>query len=284
MSMLKIALPNKGALSEDSVGLVNEAGYRCKRYSRELAVWDADNQVEFIFLRPRDIAVYVANRTLDMGITGRDLAMDSNVGYSELLELGIGRSAFRYAVPKDSGLTPDKFGNLTIATSFKTLVTNDLEKRNIAARVVKLDGAVEISVQLGVAHVIADVVESGRTLKEAGLITVGEPILRSEAIVISGDPSIVRTKPAKTFIDRLKGVITAKNYVVIEYDCPKAKLDDACKITPGLESPTIAPLSDADWVAVKAMVERKEMHARIDDLDELGAKGIIVSRISTCRI
>ena len=282
--MLKIALPNKGALSEESVRLVNEAGYRCKRYSRELAVWDADNEVEFIFLRPRDIAIYVANQTLDLGITGRDLAGDSGASVVELLPLGVGKSMFRYAVPKDSGLTPETLGGLSIATSYANLLRADLEKRKVDAKVVKLDGAVEISVQLGVADAIADVVESGRTLKEAGLIAVGDPILASEAVVITATQEIIKTRSVRIFIERLKGVITARNYVVIEYDCPKSKLDAACKLTPGIESPTIAPLSDPNWVAVKAMVERKEMHARIDALSEMGAKGILVSPISTCRI
>lgn len=282
--MLKIALPNKGALSEESVRLVKEAGYRCKRYSRELAVWDAENQVEFIFLRPRDIAIYVANRTLDIGITGRDLAGDSGARVVELLELGIGKSTFRYAVPKDSGLVPEKFDKLRIATSYAKLVESDLAKRNIDAQVVKLDGAVEISVQLGVADAIADVVESGRTLKEAGLVTVGDPILASEAVVISAGKEITKERAVRVFIERLKGVITARNFVVIEYDCPKSKLASACELTPGIESPTIAPLSDPDWVAVKAMVERKAMHARIDALADIGAKGILVSPISTCRI
>ena len=282
--MLKIALPNKGALSEESMRLVNESGYRCKRYGRELAVWDSDNDIEFIFLRPRDIAIYVANRTLDMGITGRDLSMDSGAMVVELLGLGIGDSTFRYAVPKGSGLSPERFGGLRIATSYATLVEKDLESRGIEATVVKLEGAVEISVQLGVADAIADVVESGRTLKEAGLETVGEPILSSEAVVIAPDSKTGDEKPAHIFIERLKGVITARNYVLIEYDCPKAKLEVACAVTPGIESPTVAPLSDPRWVAVKAMVRRKEMHARIDALAEMGAKGILVSPISTCRI
>jgi ATP phosphoribosyltransferase len=282
--MLRIALPNKGALSEESVLLVNEAGYRCKRYGRELAVWDPENDVEFIFLRPRDIAIYVANRTLDMGITGRDLARDAGVSITELLALGIGKSMFQYAVPKGSGLSPDKLGGLRIATSYATLVRNHLAESGIEATVVKLDGAVEISVQLGVADAIADVVESGRTLKEAGLETVGEPILLSEAVVISADSKMAEVKPARIFIERLKGVITARNYVLIEYDCPKSKLDAACALTPGIESPTISPLNDPGWVAVKAMVERGQMHSRIDALAEIGAKGILVSPISICRI
>jgi ATP phosphoribosyltransferase len=282
--MLKIALPNKGALSEESVRMVNEAGYRCKRYGRELAVWDPENDVEFIFLRPRDIAVYVANCTLDMGITGRDLARDSGTPVAELLALGIGKSAFRFAAPKGSGLTPETLNGLRIATSYTTLVRDYLTATGMDAAVVKLDGAVEISVQLGVADVIADVVESGRTLTEAGLETIGEPLLLSEAIVISADPKTAEEKPARIFLERLKGIITARNFVLIEYDCPRSKLDAACMLTPGIESPTISPLNDPGWVAVKAMVEKRAMHSCIDALAEMGAKGILVSTISICRI
>ena len=282
--MLRIALPNKGSLSEDAVRLVKEAGYRCKRYGRELALTDDENQVEFIFLRPRDIAIYVSNKILDMGVTGRDLAVDSGGDYNELLPLKFAGSTFRYAVPKDSGLIPDAFSGLRIATSYPTLVRNDLARRGVDASVVRLDGAVEISIQLGVADAIADVVESGRTLKDAGLEVVGDPVLKSEAILITSIPDLEKRAEVKTFVERLRGIVVAREYVVIEYDCRKEIMDAACKLTPGIEAPTIAPLYEDGWVAVKSMVKEREMNLIMDQLSALGAKGIIVSTIQTCRI
>lgn len=282
--MISIAVPNKGALSEAAVNLIKEAGYKCKRSSRELVVRDTSNNMEFYFLRPRDIAIYVTNGILDMGITGMDLALDSKAEVEELLPLNFGNSSFYYAVNKDSGLTPDKFEGKRIATSYPNIVKNDLELRGVEAEVIKLDGAVEISIELGVADAIADVVESGRTLIEAGLATVGEPIMKSEAVVIARNNEIAEKKEVSTFLKRLEGIVVAREYAMIEYDVKKDLLDECCKITPGIEAPTISPLNEDDWVAVKSMTKKKTINNIIDQLAELGAKGIIATEIKTCRI
>ncbi|MGE4286779.1 MAG: ATP phosphoribosyltransferase [Phycisphaerae bacterium] len=282
--MLKIAVPNKGSLSEVSIDLISKAGYKCKRYGKELSITDKANDIEFIYLRPRDIAIYVGRGILDLGITGRDLALDSKSDVSELLGLGIGTSRFFYGVPAELNITPDELGGKRIATSYPNIVRADLERRGIEAEVVKLDGAIEISVRLGVADAIADVVESGRTLVAAGLKTIGEPIMTSEAAVIAKSRSRLEEPPVKLFIDRLNGIIVAREYVIIEYDVQQSALEKACGITPGIESPTISPLSKAGWVAVKAMLPRKATNPAIDALVEIGAKGIIITQIQTCRI
>jgi ATP phosphoribosyltransferase len=282
--MIKIALPNKGTLSEDAIRLVTEAGYKCKRSSSELVIHDLANQVDFYFLRPRDIAIYLGNGFLDLGITGRDLVLDSEAEVIELLPLNFGHSSFFYAVPKGSGLTPDQFNGKRIATSYPHLVEHDLKKRGFTSQIVKLDGAVEISIKLGVADAIADVVQSGKTLEEAGLMTVDKPLLKSEAVLIARSMDITRKEDADLFIKRLKGIIVAREYVIVEYDIPKESLSKACAITPGIESPTIAPLSNVNWAAVKAMVKKAEMNSIIDQLAAVGAKGIIVTDIRTCRI
>ena len=282
--MLQIALPNKGSLAEEAVGLVRAAGYACRRDEKELVALDPDNGVEFFFLRPRDIPVYVHGGVLPVGITGRDLAQDSGSGVTELLPLGFGRSVFRYAVPRDSSLTPERFGGLRIATSYPNLVAQDLRRRGLTAETVRLDGAVEISVRLGVADAVADVVQSGRTLEQAGLKIVGEPVLNSEAVVIGRDPAAAREPAIARFLERLRGIVVARDYVMVEYDVPRTALEPACKVTPGLASPTIAPLSDPAWVAVKAMAKRQQVNAILDALAALGAKGIIITDIRTCRI
>jgi ATP phosphoribosyltransferase len=247
-------------------------------------VSDQANGIDFIFLRPRDIAVYVGNGVLDMGITGRDLAVDSKAGVEEILPLNFGNSRFRYAVPRDSGLEPDKFNGLRIATSYPEIVRLDLEKRGVEAKIIRLDGAVEVSVQLGVADAIADVVESGRTLKEAGLHVVGEPLMNSEAILIARDKAIAENPEVKRMLGRLRGILVARTYAMVEYDISRDKLEDACQITPGIEAPTVAPLSNNDWVAVKAMIVSKESNHVMDELHKLGARGIIVTDIRSCRI
>ncbi len=282
--MLKIAVPNKGALSEKSVALIKESGYKCKRSSRELVVRDYANDIEFFYLRPRDIALYVSAGIVDMGVTGRDLAIDSEAEYSEILPLNFGNSRFFYATPKDSGLTPDGFEGKRIATSYPTIVKKDLAERGVNASVVKLDGAVEISIELGVADAIADVVESGRTLVEAGLATVGEPIMNSEAIIISRSKDLLKDEKVATFIKRIEGILVARQYVMVEYDAPSSILEEVTKLTPGIESPTISPLNEEGWVAVKSMVKSKGVNDLIDKLADAGAKGIFVSEIKTCRI
>lgn len=282
--MLKIAIPNKGNLSEKTVKLFEEAGYRCRRVGRELVVEDSENDIEFFFLRPRDIAVYVGRGLLDLGVTGRDLAMDSQTDTVEVLPLNFGKSVFRYAVPKDSDLVPGKFGGLRIATSYSKLVKDHLDSIGVEAQVVRLDGAVEISIQLGVADAIADVVETGSTLVQAGLKIVGDPVMSSEAIVVGRDDAIREHPAVVILVERLMGIIVAREYAMIEYDIPKDRIDQVSELTPGIESPTLAPLSKPDWVAVKSMIKHKDANRIMDSLKALGATGIIVTDIRSCRI
>jgi ATP phosphoribosyltransferase len=149
--------------------------------------------------------------------------------------------------------------------------------------VIELDGAVEISVQLGVADVVADVVESGRTLAQHDLVPFGEPLCRSEAVLVQrrGAPE---TAGITQLAARLQGVVFAQNYMMLDYDCPRSLLDKAVEITPGLESPTVAPLAEQDWVAVRAMVSRGGANAVMDELAALGARAILVSDIRSCRL
>lgn len=280
---LKLALPNKGALSEGAVNLLIKAGYRCKRSGRELVIQDAENKIDFVFLRPRDIALYVGSGIIDAGITGIDLTVDSGAEVETIFQLGFGKSRFCFAAPKEKKMSVEQFNGLRIATSYPNLLKGELAKRNLDCKVVKLDGAVEISIALGVADAIADVVESGATMKEAGLEIVGEPMLYSEAVVI-GTKAVADRPEMALLIARIKGIMRAAEYVMVEYDIERSKLEEACRITPGIEAPTIAPLANPDWVAVKSMVKRKESNAVMDQLYQLGGRGIIVMEISACRL
>ena len=282
--MLQVAIPNKGALSEKAIALLTDAGYSCSRSGRELILTDQENEVNFLFLRPRDIAVYVGNGVLDLGITGRDLMLDSGAQVEELMPLEFGRSRFCYAVPANSGLTVEDLNGKRIATSYPELLRQDLARRGYTAQIVKLDGAVEISVRLGVADAIADVVESGRTLVEAGLAVIGEPMLHSEAVLIGRSGELRDNPDVKILLGRIRGILLARTYAMIEYNIPRAQLDAVCAITPGIESPTVAPLSNSDWVAVKSMIRRKESNRIMDELYAAGARGILVTELRSCRI
>lgn len=281
--MLRIAVPNKGSLADASILILKEAGYRQRVDSRDLVLLDADNGVEFYYLRPRDIAIYVGSGELEAGITGRDLLIDSGASAQELLSLDFGSSTFRFAGPAKESLEVKDLAGKRIATAYPGLVDEHLKSLNISASVVRLDGAVESSIRLGVADVIADVVSTGNTLRQAGLEIFGEPILTSEAILIKGRES-KSSQELEILIRRLQGVVTARQYVLLDYDIERNHLEKACAITPGLESPTISPLQKAGWVAVRAMVLRKDTNRLMDELWALGARGILVTDIHACRL
>lgn len=281
--MLRIAVPNKGSLSEPSAAMLREAGYRTRRDPKELIVTDAANGVELFYLRPRDIAVYVGSGTVDCGITGRDLLLDSGSAAVEVLALGFGASTFRYAARPGTASALADIGGHRVATSYQGLVEKHLADHGIQAEVVRLDGAVETAITLGVADVIADVVETGTTLRQQGLEVFGEPILRSEAVLIRNHTS-TEEAALEVLHRRILGVVTARTYVMLDYDCPIALVEEACEITPGLESPTVSPLHDKGWVAVRAMVPRAETNQIMDRLYGLGARAILVTDIMACRI
>jgi ATP phosphoribosyltransferase len=281
--MLRIAVPNKGSLAESSIAILKEAGYRQRTDSRDLVLADPNNGVEFYYLRPRDIAIYVGSGELEAGITGRDLLIDSGASAEEVLSLDFGGSTFRFAAPVGSNFSLSSIDGKRVATAYPGLVENFLLQKNIAASVVRLDGAVESSVRLGVADLIADVVSTGNTLRQAGLEIFGDEILVSEAVLIKGAG---KELPAglEILIRRLQGVVTARQYVLLDYDVPKNVVNQACAITPGLESPTISPLQKEDWLAVRAMVKKSETNRLMDELWALGARGILVTDIHACRL
>lgn len=281
--MLKIAIPNKGSLADSSIAILKEAGYRQRTDSRDLVLVDSENNVEFYYLRPRDIALYVGSGELEAGITGRDLLIDSGASAVEVLALDFGGSTFRFAGPANEKLNLSNLNGKRVATAYPGLVNDFLEKNSIKAEVVRLDGAVESSVRLGVADLIADVVSTGNTLRQAGLAIFGDPILVSEAVLITRS-STNMPQGLEILQRRLQGVVTARQYVLLDYDIPKASVEKACAITPGLESPTISPLQKEDWVAVRAMVLRKDTNRLMDELWALGARGILVTDIHACRL
>ncbi len=281
--MLRVAVPNKGQLAEPARSMLTEAGYLRSASTRDLMVHDPDNDVEFFFLRPRDIAIYVGEGTLDLGITGRDMLLDSGAKADEVLPLGFAPSTFRLAAPRGVATTPEQLAGRRIATSYAGVLHDWLQRTGLDARVVRLDGAVENAVALGVADAVADVVATGTTLRRAGLEMIGEPILVSEALLVrrTGAPEI----PAvETFVRRLQGVMVARAYVLVDYDIRTDRLDAACAITPGIESPTVSSLHDPQWSAVRAMVPALDVHRVMDDLYELGARGILVTDIHACRL
>ena len=283
MSLLRVAVPNKGALSASASEILRESGYRQRDDSKQLTLVDDENGVDSFYLRPLDIALYVGVGTLDVGITGRDLLCDSGAQAHEVRPLGFGRSRFRFAGPAGRYADLAELAGLRIATSYVGVVCAFLEERGIEASVVRLDGAVETSIQLGVADVVADVVETGSTLRQAGLEVFGETILDSEAVLITRSSA---EPPAgfEVFKRRLDGVLVARSYVMMDYDIESQHVAAAVALTPGIESPTVSPLHKDGWVAVRAMVPRQGAQRLMDELWDLGARGILLTEINACRL
>jgi ATP phosphoribosyltransferase len=288
--MLRVALPNKGTLAEPAATMMREAGYRQRSDPRDLSIADEENNIEFFYLRPKDIATYVGSGDLQLGVTGADLKEESGSQVQSLLELGFGASKFRYAALDNGEIkTVDDLEGKRIATSYPRLVRAHLARARVRAEIVKLDGAVEISVHLGLADAVADVVSSGRTLRQHGLAVIGDPIAESQATLIEREPRPDREQTAevaamkRVFTERLRGVVLARQYLMMEYDCPKSVKDAAVKITPGLQAPTISPLDDDNWVAVRSMVRRTKANKVMDQLAALGAKAILTTDIRSCR-
>lgn len=281
--MLRIAIPNKGTLSGPAAEMLREAGYRQRSDARDLVCRDDANNVEFFYLRPRDIATYVGSGDLDLGITGRDLLVDAGSPAQEVLDLDFGGATFRFAARPETLSSIDEIGGRRIATAYPGVVERHLAERGLKADVIRLDGAVENAVRLGVADVVADVVSTGATLRQAGLVIVGDPILRSSAVLIqrSGAPG---SPQIDQLVRRLQGVLVARRYVMLAYDVRADLLERATALTPGIESPTVSPLHREGWVAVQAMVLRAEVHRTMDELYSVGARAILVTDITACRL
>ena len=280
--LLRVAVPNKGSLSQSSAEMLRESGYRQRQDSKELTLIDDENGVEFFYLRPRDIALYVGEGTLDVGITGRDLLLDSGAKAEEALPRGFGGSRFHFAGPRGKYAALTDLAGQRIATSYVGVVRTFLEEHGIEATVTRLDGAVETSIQLGVADVIADVVETGSTLRAAGLETFGETILESEAVLVIRGGEV--PSGFEVFKRRLEGVLVARTYVMMDYDIPSENVSAAVGLTPGIESPTVSPLHREGWVAVRAMVPRGGAQRLMDELYDIGARGILLTDIHACRL
>jgi ATP phosphoribosyltransferase len=279
--MIKVALPNKGQLFERTLEIMSACGYRVNKSSRSLSTLDNENQVEFFFLRPTDIPLYVSNGILDAGITGKDFVAEKGLNPTLLFALNYGYSKLCAAAPVALGLRSlAELRGKRIATSFPNLVSRHFPEREL---IVELEGAVEISVHLGIADAIVDIVETGGTLKQAGLGVIGEPLFESQAALFA-HPGREEQEELVVLRNRLQGKVLAQEYMMVEYDAPQDLLKTACAITPGIESPTVMSLEKQGWFSVKSMVGRKQAQKLMDELSRIGCRGIVLTSIDSVRI
>lgn len=283
-TLLRVAVPNKGQLAEAARNMLLSAGYRQRTDSKELTLVDMEHEVEFYYIRPRDIAVYVGRGDLDVGITGRDMLLDSHADAQEVMALGFGAARFRFAAPAGKGMDESQLAGQRIATSYAGLLETYLEGRGIEAEIVHLDGAVESAIRLGVAEVVADVVDTGTTLRKAGLEVFGDPICESEAILIQRSGRDDDSPGIEALKTRLHSVMVAQNYIMMDYNVHQADLDATLELAPGVDGPTISSLAREGWLAVRALVPRKGAHRLMDRMYDAGARGILLTELAACRL
>ncbi|HCK72347.1 MAG TPA: ATP phosphoribosyltransferase [Planctomycetaceae bacterium] len=283
MTNLRIGLPSKGRLAEVSEQLLKKAGLKFRRQNRSLFARVSDMPVDIIFLRTDDIPVLCAEGALDMGITGSDLVAEADVDLDERLQLGVGKCRLAICVPDDGDFNDAaSLDGQRIATSFPTVTRKYLGQHGAEAHLVKLTGSVEIMISLGIADAIVDLVETGSTLA-ANRLRILDEIGNYQTILVQNKERR-HADLADRIVRRLQGVVIAQGYSLLEYNIPREKLAQAEEITPGYNSPTINPLEDNDWCAVRVMVKSSQVSTVMDQLDELGASAILETQINNCRL
>ncbi|CAG8456744.1 12428_t:CDS:2 [Rhizophagus irregularis] len=249
---LLFAIPKKGRLHEQCISLLKGADINFHRHNRLDIALVKNLPLALIFLPAADIAKFVGDGNVDLGITGQDMVEECEVSdkIDEIMELGFGHCKLQVQVPIKSGI--NKVEELVAACA------------------------------LGLADGIVDLVETGETMKVAGLHAIST-VLETQAILIRNK------NPANPYLvskitSRLKGVIAAKKYVLLNYNIIRDNLREATKITPGRQAPTISPLDDGNWVEVQSMVVKEEVAEIMDKLEEIGARDIMLFKIDNCRV
>lgn len=280
---IRIGLPSKGRLSDLAIDLLKEAGIRFRRQNRSLFAKVRGLPIDIIFLRTDDIPVLCAEGAIDMGVTGADLVAEANVDVDTRLSLNVGKCRLAICVPDDlEFIDPQQLDGKRIATSFTNVTKNFLAEHNATAHLVPLSGSVEIMITLGIADFIVDLVETGSTLA-ANRLKIAHEIGQYETVLIQNKQQR-HSEMAQRVIRRLEGVIIARGYSLLEYNIPQENLEAALKITPGFKSPTITPLDDQQWSAVRVMVKSSEITTVMDQLEEIQASAILETPINNCRL
>jgi ATP phosphoribosyltransferase len=283
MNNLRIGVPSKGRLAELAAELLNQAGLSFRRQDRSLFARVRDMPIDVTFLRPDDIPVLCSEGAIDLGVTGSDLVSESGVELVERLRLGVGKCRLSICVPEDSDFQqPSELGGCRIATSFPRVTQEYLRTHGVDVHLVPITGSVEVMIALGVAEAIVDLVETGSTLA-ANRLRILDEIGRYETVLIQ-NPERRQPDLADRVVRRLEGVVIARSYSLLEYNIPRTKLAEAEKITPGFNSPTVNPLEDPDWCAIRVMVRRNEVIEVMERLEALGASAILETQITNCRL
>ena len=282
--MLRIAVPNKGRLAEQTLLLFEKAGLRAESRVDRALVANLGSEFQAIFVRAQDVPEFVGDGAADLGVTGADLVAESSQTVEELLDLEFGRCRLVVAVRDESPFRDARTldAGTRVATSFPRITSRFFQDLGVDIQVAPVSGAAEIAPHLGVADVIVDLVSTGSTLKVNGLREIGD-ILDSTAWLIANTAAV--QDPAKgeritELVTALESVIRARSKRYLMANVPRARLEEVKKVIPGLSGPTIVEIQNGNgWVAAHAVVDAEEIYKTIIRLKALGAEGILVTPI-----
>ena len=279
---LKIAVPNKGRLSEDVMDLLQRAGLTISKNERTLYATTQDGNYTVIFVRTQDIPGFVSEGVTDLGITGQDIIAESEVPTEDIIELNFGGCRMIVAIKEESLVNrpEDLPDGIKIATSFPNIAKNYFDKLGKKVHITVVTGATEVTPQLGLADVIVDITSSGSTLRNNKLKIIGE-IMQSKAVII-GRPGIKAEQSDKinAFVRAIKSALDAEEKKYLMANLPKASLAKIKDFLPGVTSPTVTKLLDNDNdVAIHVVIEKKKVYENIEKLKQLGATGILIMTV-----
>lgn len=271
---LRLALPNKGRLAEPAVSLLRDAGLDFELSERRLTTAARNYAVELLFVRTEDIAEYVADGLVELGITGRDLVAERGDGLQPILDLGFGACSLVLAAPRNGTIERvEDVAGRTIATGFPRLTAAFLEQFGVDASLVEVHGAVEVTPQLGVADAVVDLVATGSTLRMNGLRPLAT-LLESEAVLVAG--SGVADGRIEGLVAMLLSVLDARGREYVMMNAPAAALERIRGVIPGMSGPTVMPLADPSMIAIHSVVERRRLWQLVPELKAAGARDILV--------
>lgn len=275
--MIRIGLPNKGRLSENSIALLQKAGFKIQKLQRELSQVCENYDMEIVFARASDIPMLLDKGVLDLGITGLDLVKEQNIDIDQLLSLGFGRGKLVLAAPKGKNLDNFNGQPIKIATSYPNIARQYCKKNKIQSEIVTMNGAVELSPKIGTAQVIIDLTSTGATLQKNGLTIVGD-ILETQACLFSNKLSNEqKSRDIQKVITAINSVLLAREKKFLLANVSKEQLSQAQRIVPGINGTTVMSISnDPKLCAIQAVVSEEELVNAIEALQNLGATGILV--------
>ncbi|KAH8082434.1 ATP phosphoribosyltransferase [Cristinia sonorae] len=289
---LLFAIPKKGRLHEKCLEFLSGADIQFRRSHRLDVALVKNLPIALVFLPASDIPSFVGKGNVNLGITGHDVILEAKMenNVTEVLKLGFGKCALQVQVPEAGPIkTVEDLAGKRVVTSFEVLsgkYFSEVDAKlqlvgDASTKIEYVGGSVEAACALG----LADGIESGDTMRAAGLHAIAT-VLESEAVLIkSAEPANEKIEGLiKTITSRIAGVVAAGRYVVCEYNIPRTKVHEAAAITPGRRAATISPLEDENWLAVSAMVEKRSVANVMDELMKIGAEDILIFNLDNCRV